>query len=71
MTNFWLFGAVLFACGGAFLAEAQAPAALKPFVKEDAPELVLEHLRVIDGTGAAAIDDSPPRRLTVGAKWRT
>ena len=57
MTNFWLFGAVLFACGGAFLAEAQAPAALKPFVKEDAPELVLEHLRVIDGTGAAAIDD--------------
>src|ERR1700678_1001254 len=44
--------------GGAVLdAQAQAPAALKPFVKEDAPVLVLEHVRVIDGTGSAAIED--------------
>ena len=37
--------------------QAQTPAALKPFVKEDAPVLVLEHVRVIDGTGAAAAED--------------
>jgi hypothetical protein len=36
---------------------AQAPAALKPFVAEDAPVLVLEHVRVIDGTGDAARED--------------
>jgi imidazolonepropionase-like amidohydrolase len=33
------------------------PAALKPYVKIDAPVLVLEHVRVIDGTGAPARDD--------------
>ena len=38
-------------------AHAQAPAALKPFIKEDAPVVVLEHVRVIDGTGADAVDD--------------
>ncbi len=36
---------------------AQAPAALKPYVSEDAPALVLEHVRVIDGTGAAPAED--------------
>jgi imidazolonepropionase-like amidohydrolase len=36
---------------------SQVPAALKPFVKIDAPVLVLEHVRVIDGTGAPARDD--------------
>lgn len=35
-------------------AQAQVPAALKPFVKMDAPVVALEHVRVIDGTGAAA-----------------
>ena len=42
---------------GSSAMQAQAPAALKPFVKEDAPVLVLEHVRVIDGTGDAARDD--------------
>ncbi|HZB88346.1 MAG TPA: amidohydrolase family protein [Terracidiphilus sp.] len=32
-------------------------AALAPFLKEDASVLVLEHVRVIDGTGAAAAED--------------
>jgi imidazolonepropionase-like amidohydrolase len=36
---------------------AQAPAALKPFVIEDDPVIVLEHVRVIDGTGTPAKDD--------------
>ncbi|MEA3161088.1 MAG: hypothetical protein QOD95_2636, partial [Gammaproteobacteria bacterium] len=35
--------------GGSF---AQAPSALKPYVSEDSPVLVLTHVRVIDGTGA-------------------
>jgi imidazolonepropionase-like amidohydrolase len=49
--------AVLSTCGAVLGAQAQAPAALKPFVKEDAPVLVLEHVRVIDGTGSAATED--------------
>jgi hypothetical protein len=32
----------------------QVPATLQPFVKIDAPVLVLENVRVIDGTGAPA-----------------
>src|SRR5947199_7561711 len=32
-------------------------AALQPFVKIDAPALVLEHVRVIDGTGAPPRED--------------
>jgi imidazolonepropionase-like amidohydrolase len=36
---------------------AQAPSALKPYVSEDSPVLVLMHVRVIDGTGAAPMDD--------------
>jgi len=42
-------------------AQAQGPSALAPevraFVKEDAPVLALTHVRVIDGTGAAARAD--------------
>ena len=41
----------------AALAPAQVPAALKPYVSEDSPSLVLMHVRVIDGTGAAAVED--------------
>jgi imidazolonepropionase-like amidohydrolase len=45
----------------ASVAPAQAPApvkdALRPFVREDAPVLVLNHVRVVDGTGAAAAED--------------
>ena len=36
---------------------AQTPVALKPYVSEDAPVLVLMHVRVIDGTGAGPADD--------------
>jgi imidazolonepropionase-like amidohydrolase len=39
-------------------AEAQQnPFPLAPYVKERAPVLVLEHVRVIDGTGAAPLED--------------
>jgi imidazolonepropionase-like amidohydrolase len=41
----------------AVVAQAQTPAALKPFIKEDAPLLVLDHVRVINGTGTAADED--------------
>ena len=57
MRNLWRLGVMLAGCGGAVTALAQAPEALKPFVKEDAPVLVLEHVRVIDGTGDAARED--------------
>jgi imidazolonepropionase-like amidohydrolase len=36
---------------------AETPAALKPYVSEEAPILVLDHVRVIDGTGAAPAED--------------
>jgi hypothetical protein len=38
-------------------AGAQVKDGVKPFVKEDAPVLVLNHVRVIDGTGAAPMED--------------
>jgi imidazolonepropionase-like amidohydrolase len=41
-------------------AAAQTPElskTIKPFVRVDAPKVVLTHVRVIDGTGASAIDD--------------
>ena len=46
--------AFMVAAGGLF---AQTPAAVKPYVSEDAAVLVLEHVRVIDGTGAAPAED--------------
>ncbi len=46
----WLVGLGV-CCGAAY---AQVPAALQPFVKVDAPVVVLENVRVIDGTGAPA-----------------
>ncbi len=36
---------------------AQVPNELKPFVKIDAPAVVMDHVRVIDGTGAPARDN--------------
>ena len=36
---------------------AETPDGLKPYVHEDAGVLVLDHVRVIDGTGAAAAED--------------
>jgi imidazolonepropionase-like amidohydrolase len=41
----------------AAVASGQAKDGVKPFVKEDAPVLVLNHVRVIDGTGAAPVED--------------
>ena len=38
-------------------ASAQVPAALKPYVSEDSPVIVLMHVRVIDGTGAPPAED--------------
>src|SRR5215467_8185985 len=35
----------------------QKPSPLSPYVKEDAPVLVLEHVRLIDGTGSAPKED--------------
>jgi imidazolonepropionase-like amidohydrolase len=57
MRNFLRVSAVLGMCGVTMAAMSQVPEGLKPFVKEDAPVLVLEHVRVIDGTGDAARDD--------------
>jgi imidazolonepropionase-like amidohydrolase len=39
------------------VASGQTKNGVKPFVKEDAPVLVLNHVRVIDGTGAAPTED--------------
>ena len=36
---------------------AEVPPGLKPYVKEEAPVLVLNHVRVVDGTGAAPRED--------------
>jgi imidazolonepropionase-like amidohydrolase len=47
--------AILWSAAAVCLAET--PAALKPYVSEDAPVLVLMHVRVIDGTGAVAAED--------------
>ncbi len=38
-------------------AAQQKPSPLSPYVKEDAPALVLEHARLIDGTGSAPQED--------------
>jgi imidazolonepropionase-like amidohydrolase len=38
-------------------ATAQTPPGLKPYIKEDSPSLVLNHVRVIDGTGAPVAED--------------
>ena len=45
---------VAMSCAFCAVAEAQVPATLQPFVKVDAPVLVLENVRVIDGTGTGA-----------------
>jgi imidazolonepropionase-like amidohydrolase len=36
---------------------AETPAGLKPYVAEDSPTIVLMHVRVIDGTGGAPVED--------------
>ncbi len=45
-------------CSATFLFAQQKPASpLAPFIAENAPALVLEHARLIDGTGAAPQED--------------
>src|SRR5262245_51260905 len=51
------FRVVLVVTLSASAALAQTPDALKPYVSEDAPVLVLNHVRVLDGTGAAPAED--------------
>ncbi len=53
-----LFGAgfLVIACSIALMAQALSPQ-VRGFVKVDAPVVALTHVRVIDGTGAAARDD--------------
>ncbi len=41
----------------AMLAAAEAPPALKPYISEDSPVIVLMHVRVIDGTGSPPAED--------------
>lgn len=53
----WLSFSVFVLLAFASFSTAQVPDALKPFVKEDSSVLVLDHVRVIDGTGAAALED--------------
>jgi len=52
--------ALMFVCAVVSLPSAQRPqigAGLRDYVKVDAPVVALTHVRVIDGTGAAASDD--------------
>ena len=57
MKRYHRVGVLFTISAAAVVAQAQTPAALKPFIKEDAPLLVLDHVRVINGTGTAADED--------------
>ncbi len=52
---------LMVACSVTLVAQAVSPQVLSPqvrgFVKVDAPMVALTHVRVIDGTGAAARED--------------
>jgi len=43
---------------------AETPVALKPYVSQDAPILVLDHVRIIDGTGTSPVED---QRIDIAA----
>ena len=43
---------------------AETPPGLKPYVAVEAPSLVLQHVRIIDGTGAEALED---QRIDIAA----
>jgi len=51
----WIVSLVLFSSGA--LAQSQPPNDVTPFVSVSAPAFVLNHVRVIDGTGVAAKED--------------
>lgn len=61
MQRFRLCSALCLVLSASFLT-AQVPADLKPYINEDSPVLVLDHVRVIDGTGAAPLED---RRIDI------
>lgn len=48
---------LIMACAISALAQGQFLPGVKPFVAVDAPVIALEHVRVIDGTGAAPLED--------------
>lgn len=48
---------IVFSLLSATLLAQQAPNPLAPYLKETAPVLVLDHVRIIDGTGAAPQED--------------
>jgi hypothetical protein len=48
---------------------AQTPDGLKPYVSEDARVLALDHVRVIDGTGAAAAEDQRIDIVGATSSW--
>ena len=58
MRHTYLFGALILAT----VSHAQTPAALKPFLSAEAPYIVLNHVRIIDGTGAPPQED---RRIDI------
>lgn len=45
------------AAAGVLLAQSQFTPGLKPFIAVDAPVIALEHVRILDGTGAPARED--------------
>jgi hypothetical protein len=55
MRLLFLFGSLL--CAAVTVAQSQKSADVAAFVSVDAPVFVLNHVRVIDGTGAAAMED--------------
>jgi len=52
------FAAALLTTADLLPLRAQVTQQLRPFVKEDAHAIVLNHVRVIDGTGAAPLEDA-------------
>jgi imidazolonepropionase-like amidohydrolase len=48
---------VLLVAAGVFAQQQQLTPGLKPFVAVDAPVILLEHVRILDGTGAPARED--------------
>jgi imidazolonepropionase-like amidohydrolase len=48
---------VVFLVSAATLLAQQAPNPLAPYLKETAPVIVLDHVRIIDGTGSASQED--------------
>src|ERR1700723_2003891 len=70
MRSLIFFGALLIATIA--VAQTQKAGDVAPFISIDAPVLVLNHVRVIDGTGAAAVEDqavviSDGKILSIGA----